>query len=314
MSPWPVIREPPGRGPFNPALQWEGTPPPPGPASFRGSKQLCLGAGCKRKKDDPAAPTPWSSGFAPSPSPARYSGLCGPPVRTSGRALPPKGLPPGAPHRGLFYSEQTHFGLNFLLLLSEADTSALQVLGNQPGLSPLPPPPARLAGSFLEFIASVQHECAPSAAESGGLKPGQNASSAQLRGPHAARPEPQGTGTTCALMPSPHTCTHSASLPRVALLLIHKEAHSHTHSDCVLTPGGRRERHTFKRFSLHKGQHDSPYANRTGPRVRGGGQVGRRTLGGEGPYRFWKPGTGPSLLGALAASWLPRGHCAQGMT
>lgn len=50
VRPWPVIREPPGRGPFNPALQGEGTPPPSGPASFRSSKQLCLGAGCKMQE------------------------------------------------------------------------------------------------------------------------------------------------------------------------------------------------------------------------------------------------------------------------
>ena len=37
VSPGPGIREPPGRGPFHPALQWEGTPPPSGPASFRSS-------------------------------------------------------------------------------------------------------------------------------------------------------------------------------------------------------------------------------------------------------------------------------------
>ena len=140
--------------------------------------------------------------------------------------------------------------------------------------------------------------------------PTQHAQSLRGRGPHVLScPLPTHART---LLPShrppcsSYTSTRTHSLPWV-------KARSLTHS-LRLCSHTRRERHTFKRFSLHKGQHDSSYANRTGPRVRDGGQVGRRTLGGVGPYRFWEPGTGPSSLGALAPSWLPRGHCAQGMT
>lgn len=202
--------------------------------------------------------------------------------------------------------------MNFLLLLSEADTSALRVLGNQRGLSSLPPPPARLAGSFLEFIASVQHRCAP-------LRLNQEDSrlERQLRpaqGSPRSTPRASGDGDhMCSRAPSPHA--HALCFPPTGRPAPHTQGRSLTHSLrlCSHTRREEGETHVQKVLSAQRATRLS-LANRTGPRVRGGGQVGRRTLGGVGPYRFWEPGTGPSSLGALAPSWLPRGHCAQGMT
>lgn len=67
---------------------------------------------------------------------ARYNSFCGP------MAEHPWGLgatPTGPSHRHLFYGEQTHFGLNFLQLLSLRQTHLLQVLGSR-RLSLLPSP------------------------------------------------------------------------------------------------------------------------------------------------------------------------------
>lgn len=79
------------------------------------------------------------------------------------RSTPSPRPPPGPPHKHPFYSEQTHFSLNFLLLLSLRQTHLFsKCWGTRlPRLLPLPHS-AGLAGSFLEFTASVQPECVPS--------------------------------------------------------------------------------------------------------------------------------------------------------
>lgn len=221
----------------------------------------------KHKKDDPAAPTPWSSGFAPSPPPSgKIQWLLWAPSKDLRQStIPPQSLPPEAPHRGLFYSKQTHSGSNFLLrLLSEADTSAPQVPGNQRVLlHALPDQPGWQGVSWdLQLLGSTE-EWASSVAESGGrqLCPAQGSPCCSHRAlGHRDHVCPRGP-------PPPHT--HSpASLPQAPCssytrMRLHScpwvkarslRLHSHTWRDT----------HTFKGFSLQKGQHDCPCANWSG--------------------------------------------------
>lgn len=89
VSPRPVIWEPPGQGPFDPALQWEGTPPPTWPGLFQELRATVFGSWLyNARKMTQQLPHPgW---LRPPFSPlARYNGICGPPVRTCGRAPPP---------------------------------------------------------------------------------------------------------------------------------------------------------------------------------------------------------------------------------
>lgn len=147
-----------------------------------------------------------------------------------------------------------------------------------------------------------------------GLELGQDASFAQLKGPHKAHSEPQGMETTCllhALSPQTHTRTHSASLPQATLLLTHKQSHPHsslgentlTHIHSVFS---HPEGHTFKRLSAQKVQRDNknlPYANCIDPpSEKGGWQVGEkdpwrnRDHVGSGSQDQGHPCLGPLLL------------------
>lgn len=168
----------------------------------------------------------------------------------------------------------------------------------------------------------MQHECVPSAA--GGLELGQDASSAQLRGPYAAYSKPRGTETTCPGALSLHTRTH-ASLPPCSLhtststhTLPWVKTHSLTFTQTVFShPEGHT--HIQKALSAQRVQRDNktlPYANWTEPESeKGGWQTGEKDPRRQRAlYRVWEPRPGASLLGPLAPSWLPKVHCGQGMT
>lgn len=161
----------------------------------------------------------------------------------------------------------------------------------------------------------MQHECVPSAA--GGLELGQDASSAQLRGPYAAYSKPRGTETTCPGALSLHTRTH-ASLPPCSL---HTSASTHTlpwvktHSlTFTQTVFSHPEGHTHiqKALSLHRGSKGttklSPMLTGQNQRVRReAGRLGRRTLGGREHYTgSGSPGQGHPCLGPLLLPGCPR--------
>lgn len=104
----------------------------------------------------------WSPDLVPQPL-ARYNSFCGP------MAEHPWGLgatPTGPSHRHLFYGEQTHFGLNFLQLLSLRQTHLLQVLGSL-RLS-LPPSPNHACWQQFPGIHSFHTAVETLCAESGG--------------------------------------------------------------------------------------------------------------------------------------------------
>lgn len=116
-----------GGAPFNPAFLQEGTPPP-----FKSSKQLCWGSSCNTQGRRPSSATCGVLTLCSWPKPDTIASVG--PWQSTLRAAPT-----GPSHRHLFYGEQTHFGLNFLLLLSLRQTHLFQVLGSR-RLS-LPPSP-----------------------------------------------------------------------------------------------------------------------------------------------------------------------------
>lgn len=145
-----------------------------------------------------------------------------------------------------------------------------------------------------------------------GLELGYDASFAQLKGPHKAHSEPQGTETTCllhALSPQTHTRTHSPSLPQATLLLTSRATHtlpwvktrSLTFTHCSHT-----QRDTHSKGSLHKrskGTTKISYANCIDPQSeKGGWQVGEkdpwrnRDHVGSGSQDQGHPCLGPLLL------------------
>lgn len=220
----------------------------------------------KHKKDDPAAPTPWSSGFAPSPPP---SGKIQWPLWAPSKDLWQSTIPPKASLQGplteVSFTASKHTPVRtFFFGCCPRQTHLLRKCQGTSGCSSTPSPTSP-AGREFPGIYSFW-----AAQKSGHLLwlNQEDDSSAQLRGPHAARTEPWDTGTTCALGAHP-THTHSpTSLPQAPCssytrMRLHScpwvkarslRLHSHTWRDT----------HTFKGFSLQKGQHDCPCANWAG--------------------------------------------------
>lgn len=132
---------------------------------------------------------------------ARYNSLCGPWQSTLG-ALEP--LLQG-PHRHLFYGEQTHFGLNFLQLLSLRQTHLLQVLGNR-RLS-LPPSPNYACWEQFPGIHSFDTAVETLHAESRGQELSHNTA-----GPNGHMWNP-GNRAQCSPMQVPVTHTHPLGYP-----------------------------------------------------------------------------------------------------
>lgn len=133
----------PGAGPLQSSPPAGRDPTSFWPSLFQEQQATVWELSVKCKKDDPAAPTPWISDFAPSPVPSsKKQWPLWAPSKDLWQSTPTTKAPtPGPPYRRLFYSEQTHFSLNFILLLSLRQTHLLsKCWGTSHGLASTPSP------------------------------------------------------------------------------------------------------------------------------------------------------------------------------